>query len=457
MKKILVLCMLTATCLLGLAWSGHPGPRPQYIPPTPQRLGDPDLGYQYLLSSAYIKSGVPYYLYRASFGQRNKGYLEGHGDLGFDFSMTTARNGQPIVSPNCLQCHAERLDDSLVIGLGSTSFDFTRQQVFNFRPVQDLVLASLQTFRRREYEAVKQFATSTRAIDRELFVETRGVSGADRLFALLASWRDPVTLQWNPGRSMQLPAQVIPSDVPAWWLLKKKHALYYSGEGRGDIGKFLMSAALLTLQDTLEAREIDSHMPDVLSYLYTVKPPVYPYGIDESMAVQGKTLFNDLCSQCHGTYGDQAVFPNLLIPQEQVNTDPWLHRSNFQDTAVTNWYNSSWFATGADRAWLQPFNGYLAPPLDGIWATAPYFHNGSVPALEQVLDSRSRPARWTRDNDKRHYDRRHMRLHYSSVKRTGGKRVYDTSIPGYGNQGHTFGDRLHKHERKALIEYLKTI
>ena len=40
--------------------------------------------------------------------------------------------------------------------------------------------------------------------------------------------------------------------------------------------------------------------------------------------------------------------------------------------------------------------GYQAPPLDGIWATAPYFHNGSVPTVYHVLNSKARPKIFTR-------------------------------------------------------------
>ena len=36
--------------------------------------------------------------------------------------------------------------------------------------------------------------------------------------------------------------------------------------------------------------------------------------------------------------------------------------------------------------------GYVAPPLDGIWASAPYFHNGSVPTVYHVLFPDERPA-----------------------------------------------------------------
>ena len=40
--------------------------------------------------------------------------------------------------------------------------------------------------------------------------------------------------------------------------------------------------------------------------------------------------------------------------------------------------------------------GYQAPPLDGIWATAPYFHNGSAPTVYHVLNSKARPKIFTR-------------------------------------------------------------
>ena len=35
--------------------------------------------------------------------------------------------------------------------------------------------------------------------------------------------------------------------------------------------------------------------------------------------------------------------------------------------------------------------------------------------------------------------------------------TYDTTLPGYGNQGHTFADSLSENYRWALVEYLKTL
>jgi hypothetical protein len=39
----------------------------------------------------------------------------------------------------------------------------------------------------------------------------------------------------------------------------------------------------------------------------------------------------------------------------------------------------------------------------------------------------------------------------------GDKLIYNTTLPGYGNYGHYFGDKLTGEARKAVIEYLKTL
>ena len=77
---------------------------------------------------------------------------------------------------------------------------------------------------------------------------------------------------------------------------------------------------------------------------------------------------------------------------------------------MIDWYNRSWFSKGDHPAKLVPFNGYIAPPLDGVWITAPYFHNGSVPTIEAVLNSKFRPTYWTRDFVQRNFSRRFYKI-----------------------------------------------
>lgn len=232
--------------------------------------------------------------------------------------------------------------------------------------------------------------------------------------------------------------------------------MFYTGFGRGDFTKFLMLSDLLTVKDTVEARETYKHFGDVLAYIKTIKPPKYAGAIDETLASEGEVVFNNTCSKCHGTYGKDGVYPNLLISENIIKTDSMLYKSNYQNAQFIDWFNKSWYAQGDHPAKLQPFNGYIAPPLDGIWITAPYLHNGSVPTLEAVLNSKERPRYWQRDFKHLQYDYEKVGWKYEE-KRKPDKKTYNTDLPGYNNSGHLFGDNLTNYERKAVIEYLKTL
>jgi hypothetical protein len=287
--------------------------------------------------------------------------------------------------------------------------------------------------------------------------EVRGVNTADRLATLLVAHRDPITLEWQKTALLTIPDEVIPTDVPAWWLLKKKNAMFYNGFGRGDFGKFLMLSNILTVKDTTEAREVFSHFGDVLAYILSIQPPKYPYPVDEVTAAKGKDIYITNCSKCHGTYGSESSYPNMLIPESIIQTDSMLFKSNHQNPQFIEWFNKSWFAQGDLPARLVPSSGYVAPPLDGIWATSPYLHNGSVPTLETLLNSRARPKFWKRNFQKPSYDFHSIGWEYETLKEPIAKKTYNTTIKGYSNKGHYFGDHLSTDERKALIEYLKTL
>ena len=101
-------------------------------------------------------------------------------------------------------------------------------------------------------------------------------------------------------------------------------------------------------------------------------------------------------------------------------------------------------------------NGYANHPLDGIWARAPYLHNGAVPTLRDLLEPpERRPAVFYRGYDV--YDRERVGF-VATVAEEGGRMFfrYDTSIPGNSNAGHTYGTALPDEDKQALVEYLKT-
>ena len=112
---------------------------------------------------------------------------------------------------------------------------------------------------------------------------------------------------------------------------------------------------------------------------------------------------------------------------------------------------------------------YKARPLDGIWATPPYLHDGAVPTMFDLLSPVSeRPGRFTLGN--REYDP--QKMGYVTTPLSGGfdliARDPDTGKPvrGNSNEGHEFSDKpgpgvigrgLSVDERMALIQYLKTL
>jgi hypothetical protein len=152
---------------------------------------------------------------------------------------------------------------------------------------------------------------------------------------------------------------------------------------------------------------------------------------------------------------------------DEVGTDPTLAvGAAWFAVRFVKWYNESFFG---EVGFLAPAPGYYAPPLDGVWATAPYLHNGSVPTVAALLDSSTRPAYFSRNVSAPQYDPEYDQdalgwpvtaldagqdAEPSAAKR---KLIYDTTLLGYANTGHTFGDDLTDEERRAVLEYLKTL
>ncbi len=94
---------------------------------------------------------------------------------------------------------------------------------------------------------------------------------------------------------------------------------------------------------------------------------------------------------------------------------------------------------------------YKARPLNGIWATAPYLHNGSVPTIAELLKEPSNRAKtfWIGSHE---LDPDTLGLAYGT---TGFR--FDTGKPGNSNQGHAYGTTLADDHKRALIEFLKKL
>ena len=100
-------------CIAGTGFSVLTSTDPNHpitIPPSAQRTGNVDSGYQYIIYGDYVNSGLPLLFYRMGMGRNEKNLLQREGinaSVRYDFNVMNAPNGETIVVPNCLQCHAQ--------------------------------------------------------------------------------------------------------------------------------------------------------------------------------------------------------------------------------------------------------------------------------------------------------------------------------------------------------------
>ncbi|MFN7997162.1 MAG: di-heme-cytochrome C peroxidase [Bryobacteraceae bacterium] len=204
-----------------------------------------------------------------------------------------------------------------------------------------------------------------------------------------------------------------------------------------------------------------------------LQPPKWPADVlgtvDEKKAQAGAQIFHDKCEGCHqgrlftqveiGTDPNRAnsfgqpvgakPFPNAVAPILTA-----LKKRAFQDDGVAE---AEQIAMDADPVIWRATGKYLARPLQGVWATAPFLHNGSVPSLYHMLHPDQRPSRFGLGSHEYDPDKVGYR---SDIPADGSVWVFDTSQPGNSNIGHSgerFGTTLPEDQKSALLEYLKTL
>ncbi len=228
-------------------------------------------------------------------------------------------------------------------------------------------------------------------------------------------------------------------------------------------------------------------------------------------AAKGEKLYNELCLHCHQppmlseegrkpehwtnftNSAGRQFFKVTMIPLAEIGTDPKEAQNFSKRTAdsgplgkgVISARDGLKFITGLviDQAYAEmkltpeqqlEWNGYrqnelLAPlaykarPHNGIWATPPYLHNGSVPNLYALLSPVSERPKVFYVGSKQ-YDP--VKLGLNTDPLAGGSQFL-TDLPGNSNAGHEFNDgpkangvigrKLSEDERMEIIEYLKTL
>jgi mono/diheme cytochrome c family protein len=193
--------------------------------------------------------------------------------------------------------------------------------------------------------------------------------------------------------------------------------------------------------------------------------PPYPYAVDDGAAIQGQKLFNEYCSSCHHD-GNATIFS-----VKDVATDPnraiiWTPytvgalRAVLREACTDATTCNPGGVPLTDAQIVNPTGGYMALPLSGIWARAPYLHNGSVPTLAALL-TKQRPAQFYRGNIA--YDTTNVGF-VSNKAVTPYAALYDTTRSGNSNVGHDTPEFLgpidwanSPVQLHQILEYMKTL
>lgn len=347
---------------------------------------------------------------------------------------------------NCFACHGGQVGGKVIPGLPNSRFalqtltDDTRAvKLLNNKPLGRMDVGSL----------IVPLGTSN------------GTTNAVMFGVALMNFRD-VELNVHKDR---LPPKMTHHDMdaPPWWHFKRKDFLYADAfAAKGHRG--LMQFMLVPQNGPEKFKEWEEEFRDVFAYIESVQPPKYPYAIDQPLAAKGRLAFNRVCADCHGQYGDDVAkenrWPAKVIPLDEVTTDPV--RLQALNATQRNAYGSSWFTDFGKLPNINEPKGYVAQPLDGIWASAPYLHNGSVPTLYHLLHKHERPVVWKRSETG--YDQKLVGLEietYKALPKTmpGWERrqYFNAGEFGKSSSGHDFPDALSDEEKTAVLEYLKTL
>jgi mono/diheme cytochrome c family protein len=271
-------------------------------------------------------------------------------------------------------------------------------------------------------------------------------------------------------------AMAAPVSMPPLWDTEKLDFKHYSHSIRLSMARDLLTATSAgagvdpaTGASTVAMANL--HTDEGLTA--KLKPPSWPetvFGrIDRALAARGKPIYDAQCASCHERNEQAGVIVQALVDLPQIGTDP-LYANAFHDKQIVT---GPWgfgtqsladtlrlvttrilTASGEDATNNEfvPNLGYKARPLDGVWATAPYLHNGSVMSLYELLLPPSQRKASFGTIPHQEFDPKNVGLQFVAGDPS---TTLDTTLPGNANTGHEYGTDLADADRYALIEYLK--
>jgi hypothetical protein len=316
-----------------------------------------------------------------------------------------------------------------------------------------------------------------------------------------------------------IPLNAMPSDAPVsfphLWGMEYTGWLQWGANTNSvmerNIGQSLGVGAVFDPATGRSSVRLDNlHRLEQLTY--KLHAPAWPASfppIDRARAERGRARFVEYCAPCHQTWTtDGAMRIYKLFALNEAGTDPNaalnyekpvktadgrvlpfpyaaleliknVKQAAYRDRGFTEAQIAEWENRSVRRGpqWDPTFRAplldqdkwsdtrgrkvYRAKTLVGIWATAPFLHNGSVPTIyDLLLPAAQRPKRFPVGQHE--YDPAKLGIQIDSTKFThsAGWIPYelDTRLSGNWNTGHEWGfyPRLDDTQRFEIIEFLKT-
>ena len=419
-------------------------------------------------------NGIPYWVWAVlprvfsdkigAEGYRSFGFIYENGhDTPIGTSVMTV--GFPRLGINCGLCHVGSVrtgasePQKVLLGAPNTTLDLQRYFRFLFACAGDPRFTADNIL--NEIALVHDLSLTERLLYRFVIIPQMRKALLQQQRELW--WMDGVP-DWGPGRVDPFnPAKVQitrrPYDgtigaadiVALWnWRPRQDFGLHWDGLNTSLKEIFLNSG----IGNGATNRTINlTGLDRIQQWVLDLKPPAFPFPIDRDLAARGQSIFTAQCAACHAFGGEKVGTP---IPIGRIGTDR--HRlDSWTEEAAAAFNNLDQYRWRYTH--FRKTEGYVAVPLDGIWARAPYLHNGSVPTLWDLLAAPDkRPSRFYRGVDV--YDPKKVGFMSEGPEGVGAMRVgrlFDTSLAGNGNQGHPFGTALPDNEKWALIEYMKSL
>lgn len=406
---------------------------------------------------------------------------------------------------SCFACHSANLFGTTVMGLTnkkprSNKFFFMARQVVPkipntiFKASSGATDGEVAMFARTKKNLVSIDSVMPQVYGLDTSLPHTALSLARRNDDAYAT-KNPV-LERFP-RENELKTFVADSKPMPWWNLKYKTRWLADGSivsGNPIFTNFLWNE----IGRGTDLKELEKWMQDnsktieeVTAAAFATEAPRYTdffpaNSIDIERAKRGEALFNQSCLKCHGEYqkawsADNAhelsevellattkVIYHDKTPVKDVGTDPNRHQAmKFFAESLNNLAISKWMKTK-----VEPQVGYVPPPLVGIWARYPYFHNNSVPTLCAVLSrEQDRPKSFVMGpaiNKATDFDQECVGYPTGSKIPASWQKdiesTIDTTKPGLRNIGHTKmllddqgREKFTADQKRDLIHFLKTL